>query len=138
MRLFLKDDDFLAFERIIEKTLLTRPMRILAYCVLPDHWHIDRRQLSFLFSDNYLSPPRLLDPELRNHPTTAATIIFPHPEPASRSAEGARLPARSRGGGTPPPAPTRPPRATLPNPPPAPAPPKNPPAQIFAAGAPVC
>jgi hypothetical protein len=31
MRLFLKDADFEAFERMLEKTLETRPMRILAY-----------------------------------------------------------------------------------------------------------
>jgi putative transposase len=29
-RLFLKDADFEAFERVIEKTLVTRPMRICA------------------------------------------------------------------------------------------------------------
>jgi putative transposase len=38
-RLFLKDTDFEAFERIIEKTLVTRPMRICAYCLLSNHWH---------------------------------------------------------------------------------------------------
>ena len=39
MRLFLKDADFEAFERIVEKTLETCPMRICAYCLLPNHWH---------------------------------------------------------------------------------------------------
>jgi putative transposase len=39
MRLFLKDADFEAFERLIEKTLVTRPMRICAYCLLSNHWH---------------------------------------------------------------------------------------------------
>lgn len=40
MRLFFKDGDFGAFERIIEQTLDTRPMRILSY--LPDvkYWHL--------------------------------------------------------------------------------------------------
>jgi putative transposase len=39
MRLFLKDADFEAFERIVTKTLDTRPMRIVAYALLPNHWH---------------------------------------------------------------------------------------------------
>ena len=39
MRLFLKDKDFEAFERIIEKTLESCPMRICAYCLLSNHWH---------------------------------------------------------------------------------------------------
>jgi len=39
MRLFLKDADFEAFERILAKTLETRPMRIAAYCLMPNHWH---------------------------------------------------------------------------------------------------
>ena len=33
MRLFLEGADFEAFGRIIEKTLETRPKRILAYCL---------------------------------------------------------------------------------------------------------
>ncbi len=40
MRLFLKDADYEAFERIIERTLETRSMRILAYCLMPNHWHL--------------------------------------------------------------------------------------------------
>jgi putative transposase len=39
MRMFLKDADFEAFERTIEKTLESRPMRICAYCLLSNHWH---------------------------------------------------------------------------------------------------
>ena len=39
MRLFLSDADFEAFERVVEKTLLTCPMRICAYCLLSNHWH---------------------------------------------------------------------------------------------------
>ena len=39
MRLFLKDADFEAFDRVIEKTLVTRPMRICAYSLLSNHWH---------------------------------------------------------------------------------------------------
>ena len=40
MRLFLKEADCEAFERIIEQTLETRPMRIVAYCLMPNHWHL--------------------------------------------------------------------------------------------------
>ncbi len=40
MRLFLSDDDFEAFERIIAKTLETCPMRIVSYCLMPNHWHL--------------------------------------------------------------------------------------------------
>jgi len=38
--LFDKDADFLAFERVIEETLRVRPMRICAYCLLSNHWHL--------------------------------------------------------------------------------------------------
>jgi putative transposase len=40
MRLFLKDGDYQAFERILAKTLDTRPMRIVAYTLMPNHWHL--------------------------------------------------------------------------------------------------
>ena len=39
VRLFLKEADFEAFERIIEKTLESWPMRICAYCLMSNHWH---------------------------------------------------------------------------------------------------
>lgn len=44
MRLFLKDADFEAFERIIEQTLESCPMRVLADCLMSNHWHFDRRR----------------------------------------------------------------------------------------------
>jgi putative transposase len=40
IRLFLRDADFEAFERVMAQTLETRPMRILAYCLLSNHWHM--------------------------------------------------------------------------------------------------
>ena len=40
MKLFWKDADYEAFERILEKTLETRPMRVLSYCLMPNHWHL--------------------------------------------------------------------------------------------------
>ena len=39
MRLFQKDGDFAAFERNLVRTLESRPMRIVAYCLMPNHWH---------------------------------------------------------------------------------------------------
>jgi putative transposase len=38
-RLFFRDDDYLAFEQILAETLEKRPMRILSYCLMPNHWH---------------------------------------------------------------------------------------------------
>ena len=37
--LFAKEGDYEAFERCIEKTLQSRPMRICGYCLMPNHWH---------------------------------------------------------------------------------------------------
>src|SRR5271157_231282 len=37
--LFTKDEDFLAFERVVEETLRTRRIRLCAYCLMPNHWH---------------------------------------------------------------------------------------------------
>ena len=38
-RFFFCDEDYLAFERIIVETLEKRDMRILSYCLMPNHWH---------------------------------------------------------------------------------------------------
>ena len=38
--LFQKDDDYLAFERVLAEAHLRRPMRILAYCLIPNYWHL--------------------------------------------------------------------------------------------------
>ena len=38
--LFEKPDDYLALERIIDETLRSRPVRICAYCLMPNHWHL--------------------------------------------------------------------------------------------------
>jgi putative transposase len=39
MQVFEKAGDYEAFERILSETLQETPMRICAYCVLPNHWH---------------------------------------------------------------------------------------------------
>ena len=38
-RLFTKPTDYDAFEEIIAETLEKRPVRICAYCLMPNHWH---------------------------------------------------------------------------------------------------
>ena len=41
MRIFHKDGDYEAFERILGEALEHVPgMRLLAYCLLPNHWHL--------------------------------------------------------------------------------------------------
>ena len=37
--LFEKDGDDLAFEKVVEEVLRTRPMQIRAYCLISNHWH---------------------------------------------------------------------------------------------------
>src|SRR5438876_1781806 len=37
--LFQKDEDYRAFERVLAEALLKHPTRILAYCLMPNHWH---------------------------------------------------------------------------------------------------
>ena len=39
-QLFFDDEDYLAFESVIQETLEKRPMRILSYCLMPNHWHL--------------------------------------------------------------------------------------------------
>src|SRR5579872_1230003 len=39
MRLFDSDADYLAFENILEETLVVQPMRLLSYCLMLNHWH---------------------------------------------------------------------------------------------------
>jgi putative transposase len=40
MRLFDKPQDYQAFEGILEETLEKRPLRLCAYCLMPNHWHL--------------------------------------------------------------------------------------------------
>jgi putative transposase len=37
--LFEKPEDYEAFERVLEEAQQRHPTRILAYCVMPNHWH---------------------------------------------------------------------------------------------------
>jgi len=38
--LFEKDADYEAFERVLEEAWRREPTRIVAYCVMPNHWHM--------------------------------------------------------------------------------------------------
>ena len=39
LSLFQKAGDYEAFERVLEEALARRPTRLLAYCLMPNHWH---------------------------------------------------------------------------------------------------
>lgn len=38
--LFEHDADYLAFETVLEQVQERQPLRLLAYCVMPNHWHL--------------------------------------------------------------------------------------------------
>ena len=40
MTLFEDDDDYAAFERVLTQACARLSMRVLAYCVMPNHWHL--------------------------------------------------------------------------------------------------
>jgi len=39
-RIFAGDADYAAFERVMVETLAKKPMRILGYLIMPNHWHL--------------------------------------------------------------------------------------------------
>ena len=39
-RLFHKPQDYAAFERVMACALEAVPVRLLAYCLMPNHWHL--------------------------------------------------------------------------------------------------
>jgi putative transposase len=40
-RIFRKDNDYAAFERVVAEALTHVPgMRLLSYCLMPNHWHL--------------------------------------------------------------------------------------------------
>ena len=39
MRLFRTEKDYQAFARVVEETLRVAPIRVCAYCWMPNHWH---------------------------------------------------------------------------------------------------
>jgi len=40
MKIFEKDEDYAAFEAVLEEAVERTGMRLLAYCVMPNHWHL--------------------------------------------------------------------------------------------------
>lgn len=40
MTLFEKDEDYLAFEKVLQQTVERTSSRLLSYCVMPNHWHL--------------------------------------------------------------------------------------------------
>jgi len=40
MRLFHKDSDYEAFERVLAEGLERYPVELLTYCLMPNHWHL--------------------------------------------------------------------------------------------------
>jgi putative transposase len=40
MRLFSKEQDFAAFENLLDETSKPHDVRICAYCLMPNHWHL--------------------------------------------------------------------------------------------------
>ena len=38
--IFEKEQDYLAFLRVMRDTLEKKPMRILGFCLMPNHWHL--------------------------------------------------------------------------------------------------
>lgn len=51
MRIFRKERDFEAFEEVIAQAKARVPMRVLAWCVMPNHWHL----VLWPHGDDYLS-----------------------------------------------------------------------------------
>jgi len=39
MQIFRTEEDYDAFQRVIEETLRVAPIRVCAYCWMPNHWH---------------------------------------------------------------------------------------------------
>ena len=39
-QIFDEDQDYQAFQRVLACTLLEVPVRLLAYCLMPNHWHL--------------------------------------------------------------------------------------------------
>ena len=40
LALFEKDDDYAAFERVLAEAMEKHPTRLLAYQIMPNHWHM--------------------------------------------------------------------------------------------------
>jgi len=50
--LFQKDQDYAAFEKVLAESCDRRPMRVVTYCLMPNHWHL----ILWPAQDGQLSP----------------------------------------------------------------------------------
>lgn len=54
IKIFRKDQDYVAFEQILVAAKEKQPMRLLSYCLMPNHWHL----ILYPYHDNDL--PRFM------------------------------------------------------------------------------
>lgn len=40
MPIFTKDEDFIAFETVLEEAVARSGTRLLSYCLMGNHWHL--------------------------------------------------------------------------------------------------
>ena len=40
MEIFSKDQDYEAFERVLAQAVEKYEMRLISYCLMPNHWHL--------------------------------------------------------------------------------------------------
>ena len=40
MPLFEKHEDYVAFEKVLDEAYAKTPMRVISYCLMPNHWHL--------------------------------------------------------------------------------------------------
>ncbi|MEZ6035767.1 MAG: hypothetical protein R3C17_21930 [Planctomycetaceae bacterium] len=40
MPIFTKDEDFIAFETVLEEAVARTGTRLLSYCLMGNHWHL--------------------------------------------------------------------------------------------------
>ena len=59
--LFAKDEDFLAFERVVEETLRTRRMRLCAHCLVPNHLYQGRYKCFSVETEDYFQVVRYVE-----------------------------------------------------------------------------
>ncbi|MCK4658390.1 MAG: transposase, partial [Phycisphaerae bacterium] len=38
--LFEKHEDYVAFEKVLDEAYAKTPMRVISYCLMPNHWHL--------------------------------------------------------------------------------------------------
>src|SRR5262249_5511937 len=75
--LFQKDGDYRAFERVLAEALVEHPIRLLAYCVMPNHWHMllwPRRDGDLTAFLRWLTHTHTMRWHAHHHPSGAAHL----------------------------------------------------------------